>query len=126
MVVQYAVINYDDRPNDDNEVEIKHITDNFEYANKLAFHYAKKMLTVKDRYYSKSECRIVKNYKNFNSICMSGTIVDYRICEVTYNDEIHEYEFDNAWFNVWAVIEINNDTESEKVEDIDKELIYEY
>jgi len=123
--IQYAVIHYTYRPDDDNIVQVKHVTDNFDYANKLAFHYAKKTLPLP--MYGPTECRIAKNYPECSCIYMGNkTIVDYRICEVVYNDEINEYQFDKAWFNVWAVVEFNNDTENEKIDDIDEEIIYEH
>ena len=57
-MAQYAVVSYDDRPDDDNEVEIMYVTDNFEYAEKLAFHYAKQRLP-KPSFYGRTECRIL-------------------------------------------------------------------
>lgn len=129
MSVQYAVVNYGCRANDDNEVEIMHVTDNFEYANKLAFHYIKKALPLKDYYYAK-KIKILKNYYDeYVSIYLTNVIVQYRIGEVKYDDECEEYEkydITDVWHNVWAVIKINNnDNITEKIEDIDEELIYE-
>jgi hypothetical protein len=121
---QYAVVTYDDRPNDDNEVEIKYVTDSFEYANKLAFHYAKKELPPKSLY-GRTECRIVKNYNHFNSVVLRDTMVDYRICEVEYDDECEEYEkYDIVDVRnlVSAVVKFSNYTE--KVEEIDESIIY--
>ena len=119
---QYAVVNYDDRPNDTNEIEIKHVTDNYDYANKLAFHYAKKGIQ-----YPKCN-RILKNYYHDNSrIYLQDVIVEYRICQVTYDYECQEYEkydITDVWNNVWAVIKIHNDIE--EVEDIDETLIYKH
>ena len=124
-MIQYAVINYDARPNDDNEVHVKHITDNFDYANKLAFHYAKKELpSKKSIYYNRTEFKIIKNYPESCNIFLQKTIVDYRICEVKYDDDDDEYEL-NASYDVWAVVEVNNN-DDEKVEDIDETLICEY
>ena len=123
---KYIVVNYDDRSNDDNEIEIKHVTDDFDYANKLAFHHAKKGLPPKNSF-CRTECRIIKDYYNqYSSSHLHHTVVDYRICEVLYDDECEEYEkydITEVWNNVWAVIKIYN--EIENVEDIDETLIYE-
>jgi hypothetical protein len=125
MVSQYAVVTYDSRPHDDNEIEVIHITDNYDYANKLAFHYAKKDLPPKCDF-AWTEYRIIKDYYNERcSVILRNVIVDYRICEVKYDDECEEYEKYNivdVWNNVWAVVQINN--EIEEVKDIDEKLIY--
>lgn len=123
MTVQYAVIQYSCRPDDDSAVEVKYVTDNFDYANKLAFHHVKQMLPSKT-YGCRTECRIVKNLSEPSSVYIK-TIVDYRVCEVMYDDETDEYTFQEAWHNVWGVVKFNNKTD-EKVEDIDETLIYEY
>lgn len=121
---QYVIINYTDRSDDDNEIIVKHITDNLEYAKKLAFHYAKKELPAKSLY-SRTECRIIESYRECKPISITNEIVvEYRICEVIYNDKCGEYEIDDVWCNVWTVVKIHN--ESETVEDIDKKLIFEY
>ena len=124
---QYAVVTYDSRPDDDNEIEVIHVTDNLEYAEKLAFHYAKKDLPPK-RDFEWTECRIIKDYYNEHcSVILRNVIVDYRICEVKYDDECEEYEKYNivdVWNNVWAVVQIHN--EIEEVKDIDEKLIYKY
>lgn len=119
---QYAVVTYDDRINDDNEIEIQCVTENFEYAEKLAFHYAKKRLPTDTRF-SRTECRILKNHNEFNSVYLHNVVVDYRICEVEYDDECDKYDIVDVWKNVWAVVKIDNSI-SEKVEDIDDKLIY--
>lgn len=122
---QYAVVTYDSRPHDDNEIEVIHVTDNYDYANKLAFHYVKKGLPCKHNF-ARIECRIIKDYYNeHNSVMLHNVIVDYRICQVGYDDECEEYEKYNiidVWNNVWAVIKIDN--KIEEVEDIDEKLIY--
>jgi hypothetical protein len=124
---QYAVVTYDNRRNDDNEIEITHVTDNLEYAKKLAFHYAKKGFPTK-RYYGRKEYKILKNYYHEEySIHLHNVIVDYRIGEVEYDDEnddeTEKYDITDVWNNVWAVVKINN--EIEEVEDIDESVIYE-
>jgi len=120
---QYAVVNYDDRPNDDNEIEIKHVTDNREYAEKLAFHYAKKGFLPKGYFGGSKDYKILKNYYHEeNSIYLHNVVVDYRIGELTYDDETEKYDITDVWNNVWAVVKINN--EIEEVEDIDETLIY--
>lgn len=122
-MAKYAVVSYDDRPNDDNEVEIMCMTDNFEYAEKLAFHYAKQGLP-KETIYSRAECRILKNYNSeWNSVYLRNVIVEYRIGEVEYDDEGDEYHTGYVWNSVWAVVEIKN--EITEVEDIDESLIHE-
>lgn len=122
---QYAVVTYDSRPHDDNEIEVIHVTDNYDYANKLAFHYAKKDLPPKGNF-ARTECRIIKDYYNeYCSVMLRNVIVDYRICEVNYDDECEEYEkYDivDVWNNVWAVVKIDN--KIEEVEDIDEKLMY--
>ena len=127
-MAQYAVVNYDDRSNDDNEIEIKYVTDNYDYANKLAFHYAKKGLPPKHNY-GHTEYRIIKNYdQNLSSVYLHNVIVEYRVCEVKYDDECEEYEkYDiiDVYNDVWAVIKIWNEIEIENVEDIDNTIIYE-
>lgn len=125
---QYAVVNYDDRPNDDNEIHIIHVTDNCDYANKLAFHYAKKGLPPKGNF-DRTECRILKNYCNEDStIYLRDVIVNYRIGEVEYDDECEDYEkydITDVWHNVWAVVHIYNDNiDIGKIKDIDETLIY--
>lgn len=122
---QYAVVSYDSRPNDDNEIEVIHVTDNYDYANKLAFHYVKKGLPPKHNF-ARTECRILKDYYNeCNSIILRDVIVEYRIGEVKYDDECEEYDkYDivDVWNNVWAVVKINNKIED--VEEIDEKLIH--
>jgi hypothetical protein len=67
---QYAVVNYDDRVGDDNFIQINHITTNFDYANKLAFHYVKKTIPPKN-IYCRTECKIYKDYCDENkSLCL--------------------------------------------------------
>jgi hypothetical protein len=127
MTELYAVVNYDDRPRDDNEIEIIHVTDNLEYAEKLAFHYVKKLLPP-HRNYGWKECRILRNYYNEDkSIYIGNVIVEYRIGEVEYDDECEEDDKINVidpWRNVWAVVKIINEI-AEKVEDIDEKLVCE-
>lgn len=128
---QYAVVNYDDRHDDDNKVEIICVTDNFEYAEKLAVHHAKKRLP-KETIYGRTECRILKNYYNErNSVILRNIIVEYRVGEVEYDDD-YEQEYDDereryhithCWNSVWAVVKIENDIE--EVGDIDESIIYE-
>jgi hypothetical protein len=119
---QYVVVTYDDRPQDDNEIQIIHVTDNLDYAEKLAFHYAKKELPPKSLY-GRTECRIIKNYQDFNSLYLHDVVVDYKICEVKYNDECEKYDIADVWNNVWAVVKIDNEI-NETVEDIDETVIY--
>ena len=119
---QYAVVNYDDRRHDVNEIMIHHTTYDFDYANKLAFHYAKKKLPSKELF-QRYECKIIKNYDTFNSVFIHSTVVDYRIGELEYDDECEQYNITNVWNGVWAVIKIQNDV-TEMVEDIDESLIY--
>lgn len=118
---QYAVVNYDDRHNDDNEVKIKYVTDSFDYANKLAFYYAKKQLQS-DTMFCRTKCKIVKNYDKYNSIYIHNVIVDYRICELKYDDENDKYDILDVYNSIWAVVKINIDIE--KAEDINEEFIY--
>ena len=121
---QYAVVNYDDRSDDSNEVEIKYVTESFDYANKLAFKNAKNQLPPKSLY-GRTEYRIVKNYNHFNSVDLRDVVVNYRICEVEYDDECEEYEkYDINYVMpaVWAVVKFSNYTEI--VEEIDETLIY--
>lgn len=118
---QYAVVNYDDRHNDDNEVKIKYVTDSFDYANKLAFYYAKKQLPS-DTMFCRTKCKIVKNYDKYNSIYIHNVIVDYRICELKYDDENDKYDILDVYNSIWAVVKINIDIE--KAEDINEEFIY--
>jgi len=119
---QYAVVNYDNRRNDDNELEIKHVTDNLEYAKKLAFYYAKKGF-LPQHYFGRKEYKILKNYYHEdNSIYLHNVVVDYRICELEHDDETENYDITDVWNNVWAVIKINN--EIKEVEDIDEAFIY--
>lgn len=124
---QYAVVNYDDRPNDDNSFTIIHVTDNYDCANKLAFHYVKKLLPP-HRNYGWKECRILRNYYNEDKpISLGNVMTEYRIGEVEYDDECEEddkYNSIDPWHNVWAVVKINNEI-AEKVEDIDEKLIQE-
>jgi len=121
----YAVVTYDGRPDDDNEIEVINVTDNLEYAKKLAFHYAKKDLPPK-RDFAWTEYRILKDYYNeYCSVILHNVIVDYRICEVKYDDECEEYEKYNivdVMNIVWAVVKITNETE--EIEDIDEMLIH--
>lgn len=121
---QYAVVNYDDCRHDDNEIMIKHITNDFEYANKLAFHYAKKGLPSKELF-QRYEYKIIKNYDTFNSVYIHNVVVDYRIGEVKYDDECEEYDINDVWNSVWAVIKIQNDV-TETIEEIDEALIYKH
>jgi hypothetical protein len=122
---QYAVVTYDGRHNDNNEIEILHITDNYDYANKLAFQYAKEDLPKS--VYGRTEYRILKNYfDECNTVILRNVIVEYRIGEVEYDDECEEYEkydFSNAWNIVWAVVKINN--KIDEIKDIDETIIYE-
>jgi hypothetical protein len=123
----YAVVSYDNRRDDDNEIEIILVCDNFDYANKLAFHYAKQQLPKKEMY-SRSEYRIIKNNDEYNSIYLHGVVVDYRIAEVIYDDECEEYEkydIDVVWNIVWAVVKIKNDISEIELEEIDEKLLYE-
>lgn len=126
MTEQYAVVSYDTRRDDDNEIEMIHVTDNLEYAEKLAFHHVKKELPSKDYSYFK-KCRILKNYYHESSIYLHHVIVEYRICEVTYNDTCEEYEkydITDVWNNVWAVVKINNHVQ--ELEEIDETLIHKH
>lgn len=122
---QYAVVNYGDRPNDGNEIEIQHITDNLEYAKKLAFHYTKKGFLPKGYFGGIRDYKILKNfYYEENSFYLHNVVVNYRICELEYNDKTEKYDIIDVWNNVWAVIKIDKKIEIEEVEDIDEALIY--
>jgi hypothetical protein len=114
----YAVVNYDDSSKNDNHIEIKHILENYDYANKLAFYYAKKGIQ-----HPKFN-RILKNYyhEDKSRICLKHVIVEYRICELNYYDEC----ISDVWNNAWAVIKINNNIVMQKIEDIDETLIFKY
>jgi hypothetical protein len=123
---QYAIVNYYGRPSDYNQVEIIHVTDNYDYANKLAFHYAKKILPS-NKNYGRIECRIIKNYYHEdNPVYIHHVIVEYKIVQVEYDNECEEYEKYNiidVWNNAWAVVKVNNNN-IEQIEDIDNTLIY--
>lgn len=119
---QYAVVNYDGHTDNDNQVEIKYVTDNFDYANKLAFHYAKQGFLPK---LGVREYKILKDYyHDFHPIYLRDVIVEYRIGEVKYDDERKTYEIIDVYKMAWSVVKIYNNN-TEKVEDIDEKVIYE-
>lgn len=125
MMFQYAVVNYTNDNYDDNEIDIIHVTDNFDYANKLAFNCAKKELPPNSIYEYKY--KIIKNYRECErtSVYMLKSIVDYRICQLNFDNDCEEYEkydINNVLNIIWAVVKFNNDVEN--VEEIDEDLIY--
>ena len=124
---QYAVVNYDCRPNEDIQIQIKYMTDNYDYANKLAFHYAKKGLPSRDYYSHHYRCKVLKNYYHeCNPVYIHDVIVEYRICKLKLDNECKEYkkyDITDVYNDVWAVIKIYNNI-TENIEEIDEMLLY--
>ena len=125
----YAVIAYTDT-DCDNYVEIKHVVSDSDIAQKLAFHYAKKSLP-EDSLYRITDCKIIQDYSDGEEhmYMENEFIVDYRIAELTYNDEEvmdgrDGYTIHYVYKQVWAVVKLTNQ-DIPDVEVINRELIYE-
>lgn len=117
---KYVVINYNDCQDCVIEIEIIAVSCNYDYANKLAFHYAKER-GYQD--YDMEECKIIENYDIHNYVGRESTILslsnvvnDYRIGKVI-DGTVKIIDQD-----VWAVVK--SVTELKNVDEINNNLIY--
>ena len=115
----YTVVEYNNYRKNQN-FEIKLVTDDLEYAKKLAFNNAKKkMLGYNNSSYS---YRLSTDIQEYYLYPENKTIVQYIVAEVEKYGK-NKLKICSTWSTVYAVLELQKHEKNESLEDIDDNLI---
>jgi len=111
----YAVIEYNNYRKEQN-FEIKLVTNDLDYAKKIAFNNAKNDI-------KNSSHKITTNINEHHLRPINKTIIEYMIVEVCeYKND--QFRIISTFSKVYSVIELTNHEKLEILDDIDEKLIF--
>jgi hypothetical protein len=114
----YAVIEYNDCRKEQ-YFEIKRVTDDLDYAKKLAFNNAKEY--IKNDYLN---YRITTDVEEYDLISINESIVKYRVVEV--REYKTKFKIIGTLSTIYSVIKLQNNEKKDFLEDIDEKIIINY